>query len=83
MNSIRKRFLDGLDELSLHDFTADVTCVIVDEVHQAKADVLKDLLTKEFAHISLRWGLTGTIPKQTEKVSLQACLGEVTNKLSK
>lgn len=83
LNSIRKRFRDGLDELSLHDFTADVTCVIVDEVHQAKADVLKDLLTKEFAHIPLRWGLTGTIPKADyEKVSLQACLGEVTNKLS-
>jgi superfamily II DNA or RNA helicase len=31
----------------------------------------------------LRWGLTGTIPKaEHEKVSLQACLGEVVNRLS-
>ena len=51
--------------------------MIVDEVHQAKADVLKELLTKDFAHIPLRWGLTGTIPKaEHEQVSLKACLGE-------
>jgi superfamily II DNA or RNA helicase len=83
LNSIRKRFRDGVAELSLQEFSEDVVCVIVDEVHQAKADVLKELLTKEFANIPLRWGLTGTIPKADhEKVSLQACLGEVTNKLS-
>ena len=83
LNSIKKRFRDGLSELSLADFAEDVICVIVDEVHQAKADVLKELLTKEFAKIPLRWGLTGTIPKaEHEKVCLQACLGEVTNRLS-
>jgi len=82
LNSIKKRFREGQSELSLAEF-ADVVCVIVDEVHQAKADVLKELLTKEFAKIPLRWGLTGTIPKaEHEKVCLQACLGEVTNKLS-
>ena len=83
LNSIKKRFRDGIDDMSLKDFSEDVICVIVDEVHQAKADVLKDMLTKEFAHIPLRWGLTGTIPKEDHaKVSLQACLGEVTNRLS-
>jgi superfamily II DNA or RNA helicase len=83
LNSIKKRFREGQSELSLAEFAEDVVCVIVDEVHQAKADVLKELLTKEFAKIPLRWGLTGTIPKaEHEKVCLQACLGEVTNKLS-
>jgi len=83
LNSIKKRFREGESDLSLADFAEDVVCVIVDEVHQAKADVLKELLTKEFANIPLRWGLTGTIPKADhEKVSLQACLGDVTNKLS-
>jgi superfamily II DNA or RNA helicase len=38
-------------------------CVIVDEVHQAKADVLKSLLTGVMSQIPIRWGLTGTIPK--------------------
>ena len=83
LNSIKKRFRDGLSELSLQEFIEDVVCVIVDEVHQAKADVLKDLLTKDFNNIPLRWGLTGTIPKADhEFTSLQACLGEVVNKLS-
>ena len=83
LNSIKKRFREGESELSLQEFAEDVACVIVDEVHQAKAEVLKELLTKDFAHIPLRWGLTGTIPKADhEKASLQACLGEVVNKLS-
>ena len=83
LNSIRKRFKEGESDLSLAEFADGVVCVIVDEVHQAKAEVLKDLLTKEFANIPLRWGLTGTIPKADhEKVSLQACLGEVTHKLA-
>jgi superfamily II DNA or RNA helicase len=83
LNSIRKRFKEGESDLSLVDFAEDVVCVIVDEVHQAKAEVLKELLTKDFSNIPLRWGLTGTIPKADhEKVSLQACLGEVTHKLA-
>ena len=83
LNSIKKRFREGESELSIQEFAEDVACVIVDEVHQAKAEVLKELLTKDFAHIPLRWGLTGTIPKADhEKASLQACLGEVVNKLS-
>lgn len=83
LNSIKKRFREGDSELSLQDFVEDVVCVIVDEVHQAKAEVLKELLTKDFAHIPLRWGLTGTIPKADhEKCSLRACLGEVVNKLA-
>ena len=28
---------------------------MVDEVHQAKAEVLKDLLTNVFANIPIRW----------------------------
>ena len=83
LNSIKKRFREAQSDMSLQDFAEDVVCVIVDEVHQAKADVLKDMLTREFATIPLRWGLTGTIPKADhERVALQASLGEVTNKLS-
>lgn len=83
LNSIKKRFREGETDFSLQDFAEDVVCVIVDEVHQAKADVLKEMLTKDFAHIPLRWGLTGTIPKaQHEFVALQASLGEVVNQLA-
>jgi len=83
LNSIKKQFREAKSDMSLTEFVEDVVCVIVDEVHQAKADVLKELLTKDFAHIPLRWGLTGTIPKADhEQVSLKACLGEVVHKLA-
>jgi len=83
LNSIKKQFRDAKSDMSLAEFVEDVVCVIVDEVHQAKADVLKELLTKDFAHIPLRWGLTGTIPKADhEQISLKACLGEVVHKLA-
>jgi superfamily II DNA or RNA helicase len=83
LNSIKKQFRDAKSDMSLAEFVEDVVCVVVDEVHQAKADVLKELLTKDFAHIPLRWGLTGTIPKaEHEQISLKACLGEVVHKLA-
>ena len=56
---------------------------MVDEVHQAKADVLKKLLTGPFANVPIRWGLTGTIPKADhERLSLEISLGEVVNRLA-
>ena len=80
---MEKRFRNGDSELSIVDFAEDVQCVIVDEVHQAKADVLKKLLTGAFANIPIRWGLTGTIPKEdADKIGLTITLGQVVNKLA-
>jgi superfamily II DNA or RNA helicase len=67
------------------DWTAmtNVSALIVDEVHQAKAEVLKALLTTEFAHVPIRWGLTGTIPKEAfEKVALIVSIGQVISQLT-
>jgi superfamily II DNA or RNA helicase len=65
------------------EFLEDVVCVMVDEVHMAKADALKTLLTGVMAHIPIRWGLTGTIPKEMyEFMSLKCSLGEVIGRLS-
>jgi len=83
LNSMEKRFRDGESNLSIVEFAEDVQCVIVDEVHQAKADVLKKLLTGAFANIPIRWGLTGTIPKEdADKIGLTITLGQVVNKLA-
>jgi superfamily II DNA or RNA helicase len=83
LNTMEKRFRDGLSETSLAEFLQGVVCVMVDEVHQAKADVLKKLLTGPFSNVPLRWGLTGTIPKeQHEFFGIRAGLGQVINKLS-
>ena len=56
---------------------------MVDEVHMSKADVLKQLLTQQFAHVPIRWGLTGTIPKeQYEWMSLKVSIGDVVNRIA-
>jgi superfamily II DNA or RNA helicase len=48
----------------------------------AKADVLKTMLTGPFANVPIRWGLTGTVPKEEhEYISLIASLGEVLHRL--
>ena len=83
LNVLLKKTKKYEAEVSIGDFLQDVVCVMVDEVHQAKADVLKTLLTGPFANVPIRWGLTGTIPKEDyEMASLKASLGEVISKLS-
>ena len=70
-------------EVPFQDFIEGVVCVIVDEVHQAKADVLKQLLTGIMSQIPIRWGLTGTIPKaKLEAMSLTISLGPVIGSLA-
>jgi superfamily II DNA or RNA helicase len=60
------------------EFLEDVVCVIVDEVHMAKADALKSLLTGVMSRVPIRWGLTGTIPKEDfEFQALRVSLGPV------
>jgi superfamily II DNA or RNA helicase len=83
LNVLDKKSKNHEAKLTLTEFLEDVRCVIVDEVHQAKADVLKNLLTQNFAHVPIRWGLTGTIPKeQFEFQGIKAGLGEVINHIS-
>jgi superfamily II DNA or RNA helicase len=49
----------------------------------AKADALKTLLTSVMARVPIRWGLTGTIPKEKfESQALLVSLGPVIGRLS-
>jgi superfamily II DNA or RNA helicase len=83
LNNLNKKTKKDQTDFPIDEFLKDVVCVMVDEVHMAKADVLKQLLTGPFAEIPIRWGLTGTIPKEEyEQASLVASLGAVINKLS-
>jgi superfamily II DNA or RNA helicase len=67
----------------LDTFTKDVVAVMVDETHMAKADKLKALLCGPFANVPIRWGLTGTVPKEEhEFTSILASLGDVVNRLA-
>ena len=57
--------------------------MIVDEVHMAKAAVLKNLLTQNLCNAPIRWGLTGTIPKEDfENQAIFASIGPVINKVA-
>jgi superfamily II DNA or RNA helicase len=83
LNNLLKNTKAGEAEINIKEFIEDVVCVMVDEVHMAKADALKQLLTGPFSHIPIRWGLTGTIPKAAyEQVALLVSLGPVIGKLS-
>jgi superfamily II DNA or RNA helicase len=70
-------------DITIDEFLHDVVCVMVDEVHMAKADALRTLLTGPMSRIPIRWGLTGTIPKEEyERMSLRCSIGDVVGKLS-
>jgi superfamily II DNA or RNA helicase len=83
LNNLFKNTADAGEENLDEFFFEDIACVMVDEVHMAKADVLKTMLTGVFSNIPIRWGLTGTIPKaEMDRVSLLVSLGPVIGKLS-
>jgi superfamily II DNA or RNA helicase len=83
LNILLKNTKSGETDCTIGEFIEDVVCVIVDEVHMAKADALKTLLTGVMSHIPIRWGLTGTIPKEDyAAVSIYVSLGHVVGKLS-
>ena len=83
LNNMMKLTKTGAAEITIHEFIQDVVCVIVDEVHMAKADALKTLLTGAMSQIPLRWGLTGTVPKELfESQALLVSLGPVVSRLS-
>ena len=83
LNVLLKNTKNGVGDVTIQDFIEDVVCVIVDEVHMAKAEALKTLLTGVMAKIPIRWGLTGTIPKEKfESQSLTVSLGAVIDKLT-
>jgi superfamily II DNA or RNA helicase len=83
LNILEKKFKDGGAVLSLAEFLEGVSTVIVDEVHQAKAEVLKNLLTRNLRNAPIRWGLTGTIPKEKfEYEALHASIGPVIGQIT-
>jgi superfamily II DNA or RNA helicase len=64
--------------VTLAEFLDGVKTVIVDEVHMAKAEVLKNLLTQNLCNAPIRWGLTGTVPKDAfEAEPIFASIGPV------
>ena len=82
LNVLDKKSYDD-ESLSLAEFCEGVVAIIVDEVHQAKAEVLTKLLTQNFKNCAIRWGLTGTVPKENwEFQGILASIGPVINQVS-
>jgi len=83
LNILDKKHKDGSAVLSLAEFLEGVSTVIVDEVHMAKAEVLKNLLTRNLRNAPIRWGLTGTVPREKfEFESIHASLGPVVGSIT-
>ena len=83
LNVLLKNTKNSVGDVTIQEFLEDVVCVIVDEVHMAKADALKSLLTGVMSRVPIRWGLTGTIPKEPfEFQALKCSLGPVIGKLT-
>jgi superfamily II DNA or RNA helicase len=83
LNNLLKDTKSGKAEFTIQDFLEGVVCVIVDEVHMAKADALKTLLTGVMAQVPIRWGLTGTVPKEMfEYQAIHVALGPVISRLA-
>ena len=83
LNILDKKSQDNDELLSLAEFLDGVQTVIVDEVHMAKAEVLKKLLTHNLSNAPIRWGLTGTVPKADfEFQALRASLGDVVHRVT-
>jgi superfamily II DNA or RNA helicase len=83
LNILLKNTKNSVGDVTIQEFLEDVVCVMVDEVHMAKADALKTLLTGVMSRIPIRWGLTGTIPKEPfESQALKCSLGPVIGRLT-
>jgi len=83
LNNLLKDTKNGVADITISEFLDNVICVIVDEVHMAKADALKQLLTSVMSTIPIRWGLTGTVPKADhDRLSIIVSIGPVINKLA-
>jgi len=83
LNALLKNTKNYETDVTIHDFVEGVICVMVDEAHSAKADALKTLLSGIFAQVPIRWGLTGTVPKEDyARQALVCCIGQVVGRLS-
>jgi superfamily II DNA or RNA helicase len=69
-------------EYTIEDVIQGTIAVITDEAHSSKAAELQKILSGPCKHIQLRWGMTGTIPKEIyNKLYLTTVIGEVVGEI--
>lgn len=83
LDSMLKKDKKGTSETTFAEFIVGTVAVIVDECHGMKADVLKAMMQGPLSHIPIRWGLTGTIPREDFNFfALKTSIGEVIGHVS-
>ena len=87
MKLLKRKEIDKPNEVyNLHvkdDHNYIVNGAVVSNCHMAQAAALKTLLTGIFAHVPIRWGLTGTIPKDAYAYQAIYCgLGNLVGQLA-
>lgn len=83
LSSLWKNRTQADQDFTIMDMIEDVVAVVVDEGHSAKGQDLQDMLAGPLAGIPIRWGLTGTIPKdEIDRVSLLAFIGPVVGNIT-
>ena len=82
LNSLNKSNKVNDEMVTLTEFLEGVVSVIGDECHTVKADVLTKLFTSQLRNTPIRWGLSGTIPKEDyEYQGILASIGPVVNNI--
>lgn len=66
----------------IEDVIHGAVAVITDEAHSSKASELQKILSGPCRHIQLRWGMTGTIPKEEyNKLFLTTVIGDIVGEI--
>lgn len=75
----KKKKIDAqLSFEELNKLTENVVCLIFDEVHTCKGTEVKKVAEQTFKNVPIRWGLTGTVPKdKSEYYNILTSLGPV------
>lgn len=90
INSLEKRKKDDdlnndkrlLSAIELKRLTTGTIGILFDECHTCKAYHIQKICSETFKDVPIRWGLTGTVPKDTtDKMSLLISLGPVVHNL--
>ena len=72
MKKVKAKDTEAINQLE--EIKKDLICVIVDEAHNGKSDEMKSMLSGIFSFVPIRWGLTGTLPKDPYDEMLIQCL---------
>lgn len=82
LSALDRKSKNKMTDKEISDFLDGVVAVIVDECQSAKGQVLKEMLSGPFSNCPIRWGLTGTVPKEDfESIAIVATIGPMVHQI--